>query len=153
MVPMTEQRNRHRLFLDLFPWLVAWILQHRWWVLAFISGVTLWFAAHLPQLEFSTSVYDLIIEDLPENQKYEDFKSIFGSEAIIRIVVKSEDICDPSTLEMIGRLADDAAALKGVQRVISLTGIRHKVAIGAFLNAKWNMEIQSQRHAYSCKKP
>jgi diguanylate cyclase (GGDEF)-like protein len=124
MVPMTEQRNRHRLFLDLFPWLVAWILQHRWWVLAFISGVTLWFAAHLPQLEFSTSVYDLIIEDLPENQKYEDFKSIFGSEAIIRIVVKSEDIYDPSTLEMIGRLADDAAALKGVQRVISLTGIK-----------------------------
>jgi len=107
--------------------MVAGILKHRVAVLVLIGLLSGLFAAYLPRLTVSTSVYDLVIEDLPENIEYLKFKEIFGSEEIIRIVIKSSNIFDPAVFRKIEQLAEAARAIPGVRRVISLPDVKRVV--------------------------
>lgn len=101
-----------------------------------ILAVTLFFALHIPQLSFRTSIYDLAIEDIPETSRYKAFKKIFGSDEIIQVVVKSKNVFDPSTFRKIECLAKAASEIKGVRRVISLPGIKNDIDI----TGRWSLE-------------
>ena len=112
-----------------FSTLLDKILQRPWTVIILITAITFLFAFQIPQLSFKTSIYDLIIEDLPANHRYQAFKDLFGSDEIIRVVVKSENIFDPATFKKIEELTETAAKIEGVRRIISLPGIRKTVDI------------------------
>jgi diguanylate cyclase (GGDEF)-like protein len=112
-----------------FSALLEKILQRPWIVIFGITAITILFAFQIPQLSFKTSIYDLVIEDLPANHRYDAFKNLFGSDEIIRVVVKSENIFDPATFKKIEELSKTAAKIKGVRRIISLPGIRKSVDI------------------------
>ena len=47
------------------------ILEHRAIFIAVIVLLTLVLGAFIPKLSFTTSIHDLIIEDLPENKQYQ----------------------------------------------------------------------------------
>ena len=94
------------------------------------------FAWQIRHLSFKTSIYDLQIEDLPETIRYEDFKKLFGSDEIIRVVVKGGNVFDALTFRKIEQLAENAAQIDGVRRVISLPGIKKAVD----LTGNWSME-------------
>ena len=89
--------------------------------------LSLFFAVQLPGLTFSDSVYDLVAENLPETERYRDFKRLFGSDEIIQVVVRAENIFDPATFESIETLARAAEAIAGVKRVLGLPDIRRAV--------------------------
>jgi hydrophobe/amphiphile efflux-3 (HAE3) family protein len=91
--------------------------------------ITLLFAIQLPRLHFQTSIYDLAIEDLPETDTYRVFKKTFGSEEIILVVAKSENIFEPDTFNEIEQLARTLSRIAGVKRAISLPGIRKDMDI------------------------
>ncbi len=97
------------------------------WVLLCCAAITLFFAWHLPGLSFKTTVYDLIIEDLDESARYNQFLKQFGSDEIIRLVVKADDVLDPATFAKITQLSDAAAQIDGVIRIISLPEVRKSV--------------------------
>ncbi|HUV51139.1 MAG TPA: MMPL family transporter [Anaerolineae bacterium] len=105
-------------------------------IILVILAVTLFFALHIPRLSFRTSVYDLVIKDIPETSRYEAFKKIFGSDEIIQVVVKSKNVFDPSTFRKIEYLAEAASGIKGVRRVISLPGIKNDIDI----TRRWSPE-------------
>ena len=92
-----------------------------------VLALSLFFAAQIPNLIFSTSIYDLIIEDLPETERYEAFKETFGSDEIIRVVIKAENVLDPVTFAKVASLSDRAAAISGVDRVLSLPEVKRAV--------------------------
>ena len=73
------------------------IISRPWAVILIVAAVTLLFALQIPQLSFQTSVYDLVIEDLPQTRTYHDFKKQYGSEEIILIVAKADNFFDPKT--------------------------------------------------------
>jgi len=100
-----------------------------WIVIMVVIGITAFFALQIPNLSFKTSIYDLIIEDLPETKRYDAFKEVFGSDEIIRVVVKAGDIFDDLTFKKIEALAGKATEIKGVRRVISLPDIRKSIDI------------------------
>ena len=104
-------------------------LRRPWIVILAFTAITVLLAAAVPRLSFKTSVYDLIIEDLPENVRYGEFKSVFGSDEIIRVVIKAENIFDPLTFKKIEQLSAASAEIKGVRRVISLPEVRKAVDI------------------------
>ena len=137
---MGREMNRNRLhqFLrSLNPVdCVQTVLQHRRLALVVIAALTLLFAAFIPRLAFKTSIHDLIIEDLPENGQYESFKAVFGSEEIIRLVVKCNDIFYPLNFQKIAGLEAAGKKIEGVQRVIGLPGIKDAVD----LSGNWPME-------------
>ena len=119
-----------------FSEVLEWMLQRPLLVMVTTAVITLFFAWQLPDLSFKTSIYDLQIEDLPETSRYKDFKKLFGSDEIIRVVIKSQKVFDPVTFRKIEQLAETAAAIKGVRRVISLPGIKKAVDVAD----KWSLE-------------
>jgi len=122
-------------YLSVEVWLRT-ALRRRPIVLLVIAAITLFFAGQIPNLRFSTSIYDLIIEDLPETAQYGTFKEIFGSDEIIRLVVKADNVFDVVTFAKIEQLSEAAAAMEGVRRIISLPEILKAVDI----SGKWSLE-------------
>ena len=112
------------------------VIAHPWVVILITAGITLFFSLQIPKLSFQTSIYDLVIEDLPETAAYERFKGIFGSDEIIRVVAKADNVFDPATFRRIDALAETAARIPGVRRVISLPGIKKAVD----LSGKWTLD-------------
>ncbi|MCP3952670.1 MAG: MMPL family transporter [Desulfobacterales bacterium] len=105
-------------------------------VILVIVALTCLFAYQIPKLSFSTSVYDLVIEDLPETARYKAFKKVFGSDEIIRVVVRSENVFDPLVFRQLELLAETTAKIKGVRRVISLPGIKKAIDI----SGAWSLD-------------
>ena len=116
--------------------LFVWIISRPLFVILIIAAITSFFAWRLPDLAFKTSIYDLQIEDLPETAQYDSFKKIFGSDEIIRVVIKSENVFDPVTFRKVEQLAETAVAIEGVRRVISLPGVKKAVDV----SGNWSME-------------
>ena len=116
--------------------LFVWILSRPLIVIFIIAAITFVFAWRLPDLAFKTSIYDLQIEDLPETAQYNSFKKIFGSDEIIRIVIKCDNVFDPITFRKVEQLAEAATAVEGVRRVISLPGVKKAVDV----SGNWDME-------------
>ena len=116
--------------------ILRWILRRPIVVILIITLITLFFAWQIPHLSFKTSIYDLQIENLPETARYEDFKKLFGSDEIIRLVVKCENVFDSQTFSKIEQLSEAAAEIDGVRRVISLPGIKKAVDV----TGDWRMD-------------
>jgi diguanylate cyclase (GGDEF)-like protein len=119
-----------------FGGILEWILKRPLPVIFATAAVTFFFAWQLPKLSFKTSIYDLQIEDLPETAQYNSFRNLFGSDEIIRVVIKCNNVFDPVTFRKIDQLAQTAATIKGVRRVISLPDIKKSVDI----SGDWNLE-------------
>jgi len=113
-----------------FTGILLSIVRRRKQVLLAIGLVTLFFGWQVPKLHIKTSIYDLVIEDLPETDRYNEFKEVFGSDEIIRVVVKAENVFDPATFRKIEELVETATEMEGVRRVISLPGIKKDVDSG-----------------------
>ena len=113
-----------------------WMLHRPLLVICATVVITVLFGWQLPDLSFKTSVYDLQIEDLPETARYNDFKKLFGSDEIIRVVIKSDNVFDPVTFRKIELLSETAAKIEGIRRVISLPGIKKAIDV----SGNWSME-------------
>jgi predicted RND superfamily exporter protein len=96
-------------------------------VLLGCAVITLLLAWQLPRLTFKTTVYDLVIETIDDTSRYRQFLSRFGSDEIIRLVVKAEDVLEPATFAKITALSDAVAQIDGVIRTISLPEIKKNV--------------------------
>lgn len=112
------------------------VTRHPWTAVLIIAAVTLIVAWHLPRLSFKTTVYDLIIEDLPETHRYQDFIALFGSDEIIRLVIKADDIFDPATFAKVTQLSEEARKIQGVRRILSLPEIKKDMDTGN----QWTMD-------------
>jgi len=120
----------------LFRELFGWILSRPLIVIFIVAAITFIFAWRLPDLSFKTSIYDLQVEDLPETAQYNAFKDVFGSDEIIRVVIKCDNVFDSITFRKVEQLSEAAAAIEGVRRVISLPGVKKAVDV----SGTWNME-------------
>ncbi len=97
------------------------------WLLLAVAVITAAFGWHLPKLSFKTTFYDLVIESLPEAGQYRKFQELFGSDEIIRMVVRAENILDAPTFAKVTQLSEAARQIPGVRRVISLPEVRKSV--------------------------
>jgi uncharacterized protein len=122
MTPITSRVRRFS-----FQSYLGFIIRRPVWVLIGVAAITALFCWNLPRLSFKTTVYDLIIESLPEARTYKDFRELFGSDEIIRLVVEGEDILNPVTFTEITRLSEACSRIAGVRRVISLPEVRKTV--------------------------
>ena len=116
--------------------LIEQVIKHPVITILILLIATAVFAWRIPTLTFKTSIYDLIIEDLPATSRYEEFKAIFGSDEIIRVVIKSEGIYEESTFKKIEVLSDAAVKIKGIRRVISLPEVKRAVDF----TGKWDLK-------------
>ena len=120
--------------------LVELVLKHPLMTVLMIFLVTGLFAWRIPTLTFKTSIYDLVIEDFPATARYDQFKTIFGSDEIIQVVIKSDDIYNEATFKNIQELSDAAAKIEGIRRVLSLPEIKKAVDF----SGKWELKQFSE---------
>ncbi|MBU2551779.1 MAG: MMPL family transporter [Proteobacteria bacterium] len=113
---------------------LRYVVDHPLRVLAVIFLVTLAFAIRLPDLHYHSSIYDLVIEDRPEAVYYKSFKEKFGTEELILVVARTENVFAPKTFAGLERLAEELGRIDGVQRVISLPGIKNDMELGGEKN-------------------
>ena len=92
--------------------------------------VTVLLGYKIPELTFQTSIYDLSIENLPQNLDYLNFKKEFGSEEFIIVAVRAEDVFSPDAFLLLDRMSKKLAGIPGVKRVISLPDIKRDIDIG-----------------------
>lgn len=130
---MTPNTSSVRRFS--FQSYLGFVIRRPLWVLIGVAVITALFSWHLPGLSFKTTVYDLIIESLPEARAYNDFRDLFGSDEIIRLVVQADDILEPVTFVKVTRLSEACAGIPGVRRVISLPEVRSTVDP----RSEWNL--------------
>jgi len=115
---------------------LEWILNRPLVVIACFVAASIFFALQIPKLAFRTSIYDLLIDDLPETIHYTSFKKIFGSDEIIQVVVKADNIFDSAAFRKIEVLSATFSDIPGVRRVISLPVIKKKVDPGG----RWTID-------------
>ena len=84
---------------------LKFIIDHPLPVLALFALVTLVFVIQLPRLKLQSSIYDLAIEDLPETDAYEKFKTEFGTEEFILVRVRSTGVFEEPAFEEITALS------------------------------------------------
>ena len=105
--------------------------------LAALLAVTLLFASQLPKLRIETSLYDLIIQDLPESIEYAAFKERFGNEEIILVAVRSEEsVFNGDTFARVRNISDSLTELEGVDKIVSLPEIKKAMD----LTDQWSLE-------------
>ena len=90
---------------------------------------TVFFAFQLSQLEYKTTINDMIFRDTPSADQYESFKSIFGSQEIILVVIRGKDIFNPEIFKAATDLSNRLSEIKGVKRVISLPKIKEEMSV------------------------
>ena len=105
------------------------VVDHPILTIVLVLVITGFFASRIPSLRFHTSIYDLTIEDLPQNVAYQDFKKQFGSEEIIAVVAHSDNFFEKKSFDELETLAGKLSEIKGVRRVVSLPGIKKSIDI------------------------
>ena len=107
--------------------LVTWVIRRRMAVLAVIGALTLCFASALPRLSFDTTIYDMVIDDLPETRQWASFKTIFDTGEMIRVAISCKDVFNAAAFAKIAVLAEALGRIDGVRRTLSLPDIRRAV--------------------------
>ena len=110
---------------------LKYVVRHPIQTIVVVLLVTFVLGWRLPDLRFGTSIYDLTIEDLPQNDDYKKFKQEFGSEEIILVAAKSRNFFEPKAFEDLTRLSDKISGIKGVRRVISLPQVKRDIDLGS----------------------
>ena len=115
---------------------LRFVIRHPILVLSLIVLMTLLFATKLPNLRFQTSIYDLAIQDLPESVYYREFKKAFGSEEMILVAARAEDVFAPETFQRLAAIAHKVSKVPGVTKVLSLPGIKKDMDV----TSRWSMD-------------
>lgn len=109
-------------------------------ILIVLALLTLVLMAFIPRLTFKTAVHDLVIKTLPEAHIYNQFRSRFGSEELIRVVIRCDNVFAPTAFTQISHFSEAAEKIAGVSRVISLPVVKAAVDV----SGNWSLERFSQ---------
>ncbi len=105
-------------------------------VVLILIVITIAFGWRIPRISFRTSVYDMVVDSLPETVRYNIFKEVFGSDEIIRVVIKTDGIFTPRNYSVVEEMSGAIEKIPGVRRVISLPVIKK----GIELSGKWDLQ-------------
>ena len=92
-----------------------------------IIFLTILIGAKIPWLIFSTSIQNLIVDDVPERHRYEEFKTLFGTDEVIHVVLKGNDVFTPAYFDQLQHLSETFEQIQGVDRIISLSQVKKSV--------------------------
>ena len=111
-----------------YTWMLAGMLKYPKTILVLFGLLTVFFGIQIPNLPFHFSIYDLIVEKLPETHAYHRHFRTFGSEKIIRIIFKTQHVYDPFVFDALSYVVDVSGRMPGINRVIGLPHYRKKFA-------------------------
>jgi len=91
-------------------------------------AATGFFAYHARALRIDSSVENLLAENDPNKQFYDEVRSLFGSDDMEVIGLVTDNVYTPATLEKIKRITAAVEKIDGVESVASLTNVPDPIA-------------------------
>jgi predicted RND superfamily exporter protein len=126
-------KDLDRSFLSVF---MGTMLRRPMIVVLIFTAVTIVFGWRIPHISFRTSVYDMVIKSLPETSRYNTFKEVFGSDEIIRLVIRTAGIFTSQNFSLVEDMSEAVTKIPGVKRVIGLPVVKKAVEI----SGKWELQ-------------
>lgn len=112
----------------LFRRSTAWILSHRLVVLLLFVALVGLSLVGMKRIVMKTTFEDYFVSDDPMLLKTEEFKSIFGNDYYVAVLVQNEDIFSQRSLSLIRELSEELRdSLSYADKVTSLTDIEFTV--------------------------
>ncbi len=111
-----------------FRQLAEWILHHRILVLGLFVVVLALSFVGMKRIVMKTSFEDYFVSDDPMLLKTDEFKTIFGNDYYVAVLVKNKDIFSQHSLALIRELSNELRdSLSYAEKVTSLTDIEFTV--------------------------
>lgn len=111
-----------------FRRLVSWILCHRLLVISLFAVLVTFSFVGTKQIVMKTSFDDYFVSDDPMLLKTNEFKSIFGNDYYVAVLVKNKDIFSHESLTLIRELSQELKdSLSYADKVTSLTDIEFTI--------------------------
>jgi predicted RND superfamily exporter protein len=126
-------KDLDRSFLSVF---MGTMLRRPMIVVLIFTAVTIAFGWRIPHISFRTSVYDMVIKSMPETSRYNTFKEVFGSDEIIRLVIRTAGIFTSQNFSLVEDMSEAVTKIPGVKRVIGLPVVKKAVEI----SGKWELQ-------------
>jgi len=87
--------------------------------IALLIGISILFGLLLPRVNFEAEMQDMVPGGDPVIQDLEEATEVFGSQDVVMVVVKSDNIFELGTLKKIDELSRELSELDGVEGVTS----------------------------------
>ncbi|MBR5384869.1 MAG: MMPL family transporter [Bacteroidales bacterium] len=111
-----------------FGGMAGWIVRHRMVVMAAFAAIVVFSLMGTKRIVMRTSFDDYFVSDDPMLVKTNEFKSIFGNDYYVAVLVKNEDIFSERSLTLIRELSRELMdSLSYADKVTSLTDIEFTV--------------------------
>lgn len=111
-----------------FKSLTAWVLRHRLLVIGLFAVLVAFSFVGTKRIVMKTSFDDYFLSDDPMLIKTNEFKSIFGNDYYVAVLVKNKDVFSEKSLTLIRELSNELKdSLSYADKVISLTDIEFTV--------------------------
>ncbi len=107
-----------------FGLLVDWSIRHRWGVIAIFALLLIGAFLGTKRIEMKTTFDDYFIKDDPMLVKTEEFKSIFGNDYYVAVLVRCDDVFTHKNLSLIRQLSQELMdSLSYAEKITSLTDL------------------------------
>ena len=93
-----------------FPWL---------FIVLFV-GIAGFFGAQLPKAEMDTEMKNQLPPELETRVNLDKIEKLFGGTDMVMIVVSSDNVLDPDTLERVSKISKGMERMKDLDRIVSL---------------------------------
>ena len=100
--------------------LAALVVRLRWAIIAIYSAVTLFFALQLPKIEMDVEMKNQLPSDLPTRVNLSRIEELFGGTDMAMIVLSTDDVLAPTTLQRLKALTDEMDEIDELQRIVGL---------------------------------
>ncbi|MFC1496253.1 RND family transporter [Candidatus Margulisiibacteriota bacterium] len=97
------------------------VLKHPVITIGTIVLITILFALNIPNIRMETDIKNMIPENYPSVDAYNEIDEKFSGSEVIFIAATHDNIFNPSTLQKINDLANELKEVSGITRVFSIT--------------------------------
>ncbi|MBC8402762.1 MAG: RND family transporter [Candidatus Marinimicrobia bacterium] len=96
------------------------IIEYRWLIIIGFIVLTLAVGWQIPQAQIQADFETYIPEDVPARANTSAIEDIFGGSDILMILLETDDVLNPRTLQRVREISRQVNRMKGVEQVLSL---------------------------------
>jgi len=93
-------------------------------IIAFIAAAIV-FARQIPKAELDPDMLNYLPTDMPSRISKDNIEKIFGGQEMLMVLVKTEDVLKPETLQRVKRISRQMKRIKGIDKVLSLFELKN----------------------------
>jgi predicted RND superfamily exporter protein len=113
---------------------MRWVIRHPVSVASLLVSLTILFASQLPGLKVYISPQALSIADSPAQQQHQESIETFGSDSVIILYVRDDDLFAPQRIEALRSAVKRIQALNCVSHTRSLFDVPHLREVDEFIH-------------------